>query len=404
MAKALVTEVICRYGAMETLISDKGSIFTSKLFREICRLLRIDKIYTTSYHAQSNSMIERKHRDVANIIAKYTERGEDNWCEHVPYVAMAINSQISSATGYSPYQLLFGREIQLPFDAIIAPSQETYDPDTHFPTELHDRLQRALVTTRRNNRIALEKSKRYYDSKSKDVQYRIGDLVYLYTPVLHKLDRNKKFKSFWDGPYRITDNPFPSDYRIVHVYDSKNTQLIHADRLKKFNTFSNDQFNDDMTLRHGTSSTYANPPSDNQSYTERPTKLVPDPNIPSQNRDVGISYDRHGYRYDDLCPTTLSNNGMLPIPLPLPDQAPTTPTVDDLPPPSPGSPTCLNTTGPDPSPTVSTMPCDNSLPSASTAVAATPQHGYHLRSRREAFPPLPMPSQLRYRSRKPKGT
>ena len=44
VARLLVEEVVCRYGAPERLLSDRGSNFMSELIAEVCRLLDIKKV------------------------------------------------------------------------------------------------------------------------------------------------------------------------------------------------------------------------------------------------------------------------------------------------------------------------------------------------------------------------
>lgn len=52
IAKIFVKEIICRHGTPEKLLMDQGANFTCELFKEICKLLDIDKIQTTTYHPE----------------------------------------------------------------------------------------------------------------------------------------------------------------------------------------------------------------------------------------------------------------------------------------------------------------------------------------------------------------
>lgn len=48
VAKALVEKFICIFGIPECILSDQGTNFTSKLFSEVSRLLRIKRLTTTA--------------------------------------------------------------------------------------------------------------------------------------------------------------------------------------------------------------------------------------------------------------------------------------------------------------------------------------------------------------------
>jgi len=58
-AHALVEQVFCRYGTPLALLSDRGGEVDGHIMREVCRLLQIDKLHTSSYHTACNSACER---------------------------------------------------------------------------------------------------------------------------------------------------------------------------------------------------------------------------------------------------------------------------------------------------------------------------------------------------------
>ena len=68
VAKALMDHWIARYGVPRQVLSDRGTNFERKLFRELCILLGTDKVRTSSYKASTNGMIERWHRTLNSIL------------------------------------------------------------------------------------------------------------------------------------------------------------------------------------------------------------------------------------------------------------------------------------------------------------------------------------------------
>ena len=58
-ANALVDHWISRFGCPDSLHSDQGKNFESKLFEQLMQLLEIDKTRTTPFHSQSNAVTER---------------------------------------------------------------------------------------------------------------------------------------------------------------------------------------------------------------------------------------------------------------------------------------------------------------------------------------------------------
>ena len=68
IARLLVTEIFCRHGAPELLLSDRGANFLSNLFTEVCKLLNISKVNTSGYHPQTNGLVEKMNSTVIDAI------------------------------------------------------------------------------------------------------------------------------------------------------------------------------------------------------------------------------------------------------------------------------------------------------------------------------------------------
>ena len=63
-AKVLVREWLSRWGVPDIMTSDRGSQFVSDLWLEVCSLMGIARVPTTSYQPQHNGKIERMHRSL----------------------------------------------------------------------------------------------------------------------------------------------------------------------------------------------------------------------------------------------------------------------------------------------------------------------------------------------------
>ena len=70
IAETLVMEYICRYGVPQYLHTDQGRNFESKLIKEVCELLGINKTRTSPYHPQSDGMVERFNRTLEAMLSK----------------------------------------------------------------------------------------------------------------------------------------------------------------------------------------------------------------------------------------------------------------------------------------------------------------------------------------------
>jgi len=114
VAKYLVERVFLTHGVPLQFLSDRGAEFKGLLFREVCEILHIGKIRTTSYKPSTNDALERMRRTLNTMLGKVVEEKQKNWDAHVAYVMAGYNATVHSATGYSPNRLVYGRELQFP--------------------------------------------------------------------------------------------------------------------------------------------------------------------------------------------------------------------------------------------------------------------------------------------------
>jgi transposase InsO family protein len=62
VASVFVEQIILKFGIPQVLLTDQGFNFLGDLFANVCKLLRIKRIKTSSYHPQTNGELERTHR------------------------------------------------------------------------------------------------------------------------------------------------------------------------------------------------------------------------------------------------------------------------------------------------------------------------------------------------------
>ena len=67
-ADVLYREIICRFGAPQTILSDQGTAFKNKLLTLLCKLLHIKHIYSSPFHPEGNAKVERANRTIATTL------------------------------------------------------------------------------------------------------------------------------------------------------------------------------------------------------------------------------------------------------------------------------------------------------------------------------------------------
>ena len=168
------------------------------------------------------------------MLSKFVAENQRDWDSHLPILMMAYRSAVHETTSFTPCELMFGRQIDLPIDLQLGrPEQESgYQNKTEYVQHLQARLDRVHAFVRGNMKLGSERHKRYYDHKAQNRGFERGDPVWLHNPR-RKKGRTPKLQRPWEGPYLVTSRLDDLIYRIQKGPRSK-PMVVHVDRLKKY--------------------------------------------------------------------------------------------------------------------------------------------------------------------------
>ena len=231
IAELLVNEVIPQFGVPESLLSDRGTNLLSHLMTDVCRLLGIKKLNTTSHHPQCNGMVERFNRTLKTMLRKYAAEFSTQWDRYLSGALWAYRNLPHDSTSEKPSFLLYGVDCRTPTEAALLPAH------TIEPTEVSDYREEMVLSLSAAHRLAAEairasqtKYKASYDRHSRDMDYQIGDWVLVRFPQ-DDTGRLRKLSGPWHGPYRVIDKRDP-DITVVKVYAPQDGQIqVHQSRV-----------------------------------------------------------------------------------------------------------------------------------------------------------------------------
>lgn len=224
VAKVFLENWVARFGCPRKITSDQGRQFESQLFKQLLKLLGIERIRTTAYNPKANGMVERFHRTLkAALMSKCTDNTQ--WSQQLPMVLLGLRTAVKQDLGHCPAQFLYGTNIRLPGDLFTKSEISVNTCD--FISDLAQTL----------NSIPNYKSHgRHHDN------------VYIHKDLnssSHVFVRNEARKSLvppYEGPFRVV-----SRHPKFYVVDIRGKVItVSLDRLKPAYLL----ITDDMSITH----------------------------------------------------------------------------------------------------------------------------------------------------------
>lgn len=226
IAQAFIEHFVCLHGIPDTIVTDQGREFMSKIFTACCKLLKIEKINSTAYHPQSNGALERSHRTLAEYLRHYVEDKKQNWDEYVPYAMFVYNSTPHTTTGFQPHELVYGYQVEVPHSLSRTP-QPCYNYED-YTSELRQKLQESCALARDRLVEKKTKSKTQYDKKQHELIVNVGDKVLLKDHI-----HTGKLNPRWLGPFAVISL---HDNENVSIQRGRKEVRVHKNELKMYHS------------------------------------------------------------------------------------------------------------------------------------------------------------------------
>jgi len=232
VAEALC-QVFSRLGIPEEVLSDQGSNFLSSVMTAVFELLHIKHIKTSPYHPETDGMLERFHSTLKATLRKSCPEATE-WDIWLPYVCFAYRDVPHAATGFSPFELMFGRHVRGPMSIIRSQwTGEKSAPQSivSFVLRLQERLVQSAELAQMQESKAKAQSKTWYDKKARNRSFDVGAQVLALMP-----DDSDNLTAQWLGPYTVVEKVSPVSYRIETPERRKKTRQFHINMLREWKT------------------------------------------------------------------------------------------------------------------------------------------------------------------------
>lgn len=209
----------------QTIMSDNGAQFASRLWKDSMQELGIKVIYTTVRNPRPNTT-ERVNKELGRLFRTYSSKSHKSWVSVLPKLEILYNNTFHESIKFTPCEVMYGESTRLTFDNKQSMPAEQKDVD----------LIRKAV--RENLQESGKQRRAKFNQKYRLVQFQVGDLVKI--RKLNKSDAKrkitKKFEPLYEGPYLVARVPNPNVYLLMDPNTKEIRGKFNAIHLSRYYT------------------------------------------------------------------------------------------------------------------------------------------------------------------------
>jgi transposase InsO family protein len=211
LAELFHSEIELKYGPPDGIVSDRGPIFTSKFWGELCYLSRVKLRLSTAFHAQTDGQTERMNQTLEQYLRCFIDDEQLLWPKLLLTAEFCCNNATNATIKLAPFEALYG-----------------YSPDFHIRLEDEStpegvpaassrvkKLQLLREKLAENWQRATESQAKYYNAHHKPMEFKQKDLLLLSTKNLKLKLPSRKLTPRYIGPFRVLQRVGNQAYRLA---------------------------------------------------------------------------------------------------------------------------------------------------------------------------------------------
>ena len=158
-AKNYMTRIVCLHGVPRTIVSDRGTQFTSKFWNQLHQTLGTRLEFSTAFHPQTDGQTKRVNQILEDMLRACALDYGSSWDDNLPYAEFSYNNSYQASLKMAPFEALYGRKCRTPLNWSQTGDSRIFGTDLMLEAEkqikeIYDRLQ-----------LAKSRQKSYYDAK-----------------------------------------------------------------------------------------------------------------------------------------------------------------------------------------------------------------------------------------------
>ncbi|MBW0567719.1 hypothetical protein O181_107434 [Austropuccinia psidii MF-1] len=169
LAHLFIKNIFSKHGLSSRIVSDRGSLFVSSFWTNLCQQLKISRDLSTACHPETDGQAQRVNQILEQYLCIHFSYHQDYWNTWLPVAEFSYHNSDHFSTKQSPFFTVYGRNPQ--FDSIHI-TQDT--PSKKISTK----FQSVKQDFKRELEVAINRFKRYVDeSKASPPVFNPGNMM-----------------------------------------------------------------------------------------------------------------------------------------------------------------------------------------------------------------------------------
>ena len=230
LAEVLRHCVFKYHGLPDSIVTDRGSLFTSNFWSSLCYYMKIKRRLSTAFHPQTDGQTERQNSTMEAYLRSYCRFEQDDWVQWLPTAEFAYNNTRHSSTKLTPFEANIGYHPRMSYE-------DNQDPRSKSKTaeEQAKNLRDLLAELKNNLQLAQDNQAKYHNRTVKERCYAPDDMVWLNSKHI-KTKRNKKLEHKFLGPFKVLRPVGTQAYELELPKSWKIHPVFHVSLLERDTT------------------------------------------------------------------------------------------------------------------------------------------------------------------------
>ncbi|KAL0551924.1 hypothetical protein IC582_011017 [Cucumis melo] len=231
-AQLYMSEIVRLHGVPVSIVSDRDARFTSKFWKGLQTAMGTRLDFSTAFHPQTDGQTERLNQVLEDMLRACALEFPGSWDSHLHLMEFAYNNSYQATIGMAPFEALYGKCCRSPVCWGEVGEQRLMGP------ELVQSANEAIQKIRSRMHTAQCRQKSYADVRRKDLEFEVGDKVFLKVAPMRgvvRFERRGKLSPRFVGPFEILERIGPVAYRLA-LPPSLSTvhDVFHVSMLRKY--------------------------------------------------------------------------------------------------------------------------------------------------------------------------